>query len=167
MNANPGPRSGRRHRVGVLGLGQLVSPTFTLLVLSRAAANFYHFRANIAQNFDRPRPSFYRPVPRFTDARQLSRRAASYAAHTPQIVQRHCLTRPATRPRHAAPRRAPRASSPPRTRPPRPRAAFTLSCAAISSRAFKVTREWPRKLSWHSTVEARYRSIVYAMKMGP
>jgi len=68
-------------------------------------------RANIAQNFYRPRPSFYR----FTvvlPTRANSRRAASYAAHTPQIVQRHCLTRPATRPRHAAPRRAPRTSSP-------------------------------------------------------
>ena len=72
------------HRVGVLytlGLGHGNSPTFTIF----SAINFYHFRANIGQHFYRPRPPAF--TARFTDTRQLSRRAASYAAQraTPRI----------------------------------------------------------------------------------
>ena len=72
-----------------LGLGQL--PDFYDFSDITGAANFYHFRANIAQKVYTVRAPQLLPA-RFTDARQLSRRAASYAAHTPKIVQRHCLS---------------------------------------------------------------------------
>ena len=85
--------------------------SFTILVLSWAATNFYP-----------PCPAFTNLLSIRTDAPQLTVYAA-LSTNFPKFPQppRHCLTRPATRPRHAAPRRAPCASSPPRTRPPRPR----------------------------------------------
>ena len=57
---------------------------FSACITARAAANFCHFTA----------PQLFLPAPaRFTDARQLAPRSElRYAAHTPKIVQRHCLS---------------------------------------------------------------------------
>ena len=88
--------------------------SFTILVLSWAATNFYP-----------PCPAFTNLLSIRTDAPQLTVYAA-LSTNFPKFPQppRHCLTRPATRPRHASSAsRSSRVFSPLRlyTRPPRPR----------------------------------------------
>ena len=88
------PARSPRHIGWGLGLGQL--PDFYHFSAITGAANFYHFRANIAQNFYRPRPSFYRPVlPTRANSRAAQRATPrippKLSSNTASLVQRHGL----------------------------------------------------------------------------